>query len=139
MSKRYEHGHDKRSESHRLTRHVEGRGDPGQIYAKEHRLMPQPLGDICNPLCPLFSCGRNALFVLNKHVRGRMIRVAQCRLTGGDCIAGNCQYAVCKLNSLLPDGKCAKALEKRVKPTSDEELFRQMKNFEEYDIYDFTR
>lgn len=139
MSRRYEREYDRRSDSSKHVHRPEDRSDPRQIYAREHKLMPQPLGDNCNPLCPLFSCGRNALFVLNKHIRGRMIKAAQCRLTGGDCIAGNCQYATCKLNSLLPDGRCAKALEKKIKPASDEELFKQMKSFEEYDIYDFTR
>jgi len=38
---------------------------------------------------------------------------------------------------MLPDGKCAKALEKRIKQVSDEELFREMNEIEDYDISDF--
>ncbi|MEM4718370.1 MAG: hypothetical protein QXE81_06430 [Desulfurococcaceae archaeon] len=104
---------------------------------KEKRVSPQPLGDKCNPLCPLFICTRNALFVINKPVKGRMIKVAQCRLTGGDCINGECQYSSCRVNSLLPDGKCAKALEKKFVRPSDEEIFREMMRVEEYDLSDF--
>lgn len=103
------------------------------------RVNPQPIGDKCSVYCPLFTCTRNAVFMVNKPVKGRMIRVAQCRLTGGDCISGECQYASCKLNALLPDGKCSKALEKRVARVSDEDIFRRMRNFEEYDISDITR
>jgi hypothetical protein len=79
------------------------------------------------------------MFVVNRPFKGRMIRVAQCRLTGGDCINGDCQYASCKLNALLPDGRCAKALEKKRSVISDEELFRQMRKFEEYDISEIRR
>lgn len=104
---------------------------------REKRVAPQPLGDKCNPLCPLFICTRNALFVINKPIKGRMIKVAQCRLTGGDCINGECQYSSCRINSLLPDSKCAKALEKKFVRPSDEEIFREMMRVEEYDLSDF--
>lgn len=104
---------------------------------REKKVAPQPIGEKCNPLCPLFACTRSALFVINKPIKGRVLRVAQCRLTGGDCISGECQYASCKLNSLLPDGKCAKALEKKFSRPPDEEIFREMMRVEEYDISDF--
>ena len=106
---------------------------------EEKRVEPQPIGDRCNPLCPFFLCSRNTLMVTSKPVRGRMIKVAQCRLTGGECIGGECQYASCKLNALLPDGRCAKALEKKTKQTSDEELFREIKQIEDYDVHDFIK
>ncbi|NAZ26655.1 MAG: hypothetical protein GU348_00690 [Thermogladius sp.] len=92
-----------------------------------------PIDDKCNPLCPLFKCARNALFVTTKSYRGRTFKVAMCRLTGGECIGGECQYASCRINSLLPNGKCAKALEKKVKPLSDEELFREIQAIEDVD------
>lgn len=104
---------------------------------REKKILPQPIGDKCNPLCPLFTCTRNALFVVNKPIKGRLMRVAQCRLTGGDCINGECQYSSCRVNSLLPDGKCAKALEKKITRPSDEEIFREMMRVEEYDVSDF--
>lgn len=103
----------------------------------EKKVVPQPIGDKCNPLCPLFICTKNAQFVANKPFKGRILRVAQCRLTGGDCIGGECQYSSCRVNSLLPDGRCAKALEKRFSRPSDDEIFKQMMQFEEYDISDF--
>jgi len=106
---------------------------------EEIKVQPQPLMDKCNPLCPLFLCGRDALFIANKPIKGRILRVPQCRLTGSDCIGGECQYATCRINSLLPDGKCAKALERKAVRLTDEELFRKIKEFEEYDISDFTR
>ena len=106
---------------------------------QEKTAMPQPLGDRCNPLCPLFVCTRNAMFVINKPVKSRMVRVAQCRLTGGDCINGECQYSSCRINALLPDGRCTKALERKQSRLSDEEMFRQMRSLEEYDIRDFMR
>ncbi|MGC8982448.1 MAG: hypothetical protein ACP5KA_01635 [Desulfurococcaceae archaeon] len=109
------------------------------IRVHEQRVAPQPIGERCNPLCPFFVCGKHAMFVVNRPFKGRMIRVAQCRLTGGDCINGDCQYASCKLNALLPDGRCAKALEKKRSVISDEELFRQMRKFEEYDISEIRR
>ncbi|ACL10375.1 hypothetical protein [Desulfurococcus amylolyticus] len=133
-------------------RHYEGRGARYEktghhgSYAstrfqhlEEKRLEPQPIGDKCNPLCPFFTCNKNALMITSKPVRGKMIRVAQCRLIGGDCINGECQYASCRLNSLLPDGRCAKALERKIKQSSDEEMFKQMKQFEDYDVSDFIR
>jgi hypothetical protein len=103
---------------------------------REKRIAPQPIGEKCNPLCPLFMCTRNALFVANKPIKGRVIKVAQCRLIGGDCIGGECQYASCRLNSLLPNNKCAKALEKKFSRPPDEEIFREMMRVEEYDISD---
>lgn len=117
------------------------RGDarrPG-LEASGERVSPQPLGDKCSTYCPLFTCTRNAVFMVNKPVKGRMIRVAQCRLTGGDCISGECQYASCRINALLPDGKCSKAIEKKVSRVSDEDMFKRMRSFEEYDISDISR
>ncbi|WP_202945691.1 hypothetical protein [Thermogladius calderae] len=108
----------------------EGGFNPRQ---QAERQVPMPIDDKCNPLCPLFKCTRNALFVTTKSYRGKTFRVAMCRLTGGECIGGECQYASCRLNALLPDGKCAKALEKKVKPVSDEELFKEIQAIEDVD------
>lgn len=122
-------------------RGVYQRADAGRttVTTREKPAAPQPLGERCNAFCPLFVCTRNAMFVVNRPVKGRIVRVAQCRLTGGDCINGECQYASCRVNSLLPDGRCTKALEKKISKISDEDLFKQMRSFEEYDISDFTR
>jgi hypothetical protein len=38
---------------------------------------------------------------------------------------------------LLPDGRCAKALEKKFSRPPDEEFFREMLRVEEYDTSDF--
>lgn len=110
-----------------------------EYHHGEKRLAPQPLGDKCNPLCPFFQCSRGALLVLSKPIRGKPMKVAQCRLTGGNCINGECQYAGCRLNALLPDGRCAKALEKKVRQQSEEEIFREMMKFEDYDVHQFIR
>ncbi|MCC6043317.1 MAG: hypothetical protein LM553_00350 [Desulfurococcaceae archaeon] len=113
------------------------RHPPPEGIDRERRVLPQPIGDKCNPLCPLFVCTRNALFTANKPIKGRIVKAAQCRLTGGDCIGGECQYASCKINALLPDGRCAKALEKKFSRPPDEEFFREMLRVEEYDTSDF--
>jgi len=104
---------------------------------QQRKASPMPIGDSCNPLCPLFKCMRGALFVHNKPYRGKMVKEALCRLTGDKCVGYECQYAGCKINALLPDGKCAKALEKKYKSVSEEELFREMREFEDYDVEDF--
>ena len=137
------HGYEKREGYHR------GYHKPREEYQKqpfkkdyEHRervLQPQPLGDRCNPLCPFFICNKAALFTLNKPFRGKYMRVAYCRLTGGECIGSECQYSGCKINALLPDGRCAKALEKKTRHVSDEELFRELQSIEDYDVSDFAR
>lgn len=74
-----------------------------------------------------------------KPVRGRTLRVAVCRLTGEECIGGECQYASCRLNVLLPDGRCAKALEKKARHLSDEDMFKEIKRIEDYDAHEFIR
>ncbi|MET1159868.1 MAG: hypothetical protein ABWW65_02805 [Thermoprotei archaeon] len=99
---------------------------------------PLPLGTSCNPLCPLFRCTRGALVVVNKSYRGKIIKEAYCRLSSEKCVGAECKFASCKTNALLPDGKCAKALEKRIRITSDEELFREMQQIEDYDAEDFA-
>ncbi|MEM4481896.1 MAG: hypothetical protein QXK88_05665 [Desulfurococcaceae archaeon] len=106
---------------------------------EDRRVTPQPIGDRCNPLCLLFICSRNAFFLANRPFKGRIVKVAQCRLTGSDCIGGECQYSSCKVNSLLPNNKCSKALEKKISRTSDDDIFKEMMKFEEYDVTDFKR
>ncbi len=94
-----------------------------------------PLGDKCNPLCPFFICTRRALVVVNKPYRGKMVKVAVCRLTGEECIGAECRYASCRLNAMLQDGRCAKALERyrRRQYKSDEEMFREIESVEDYE------
>ncbi len=106
---------------------------------QQKRANPMPIGEMCNPLCPLFKCTRGALFIVNKSYRGKIIKEAYCRLSGDKCVGYECQYAGCRINALLPDGKCAKALERRYKSVSEEELFREMREYEDYDAEDFTR
>jgi len=109
-------------------------------YAKpgfKPRMSPMPIGDKCTPLCPLFRCVKGALVIVNKSYRGKMIKEAYCRLSGGKCLGTECQYSSCRINALLPDGKCAKALERKIHRESDEELFREMEKYEDYVADDF--
>jgi len=103
----------------------------------QKKMFPMPIGEKCNPLCPFFICTRRALVVGNKSYRGKIRKVAFCRLIGGECIGAECKFASCKLNALLPDGRCAKALEKKTKKTTDEDLFKEMREIEDYDVEDF--
>ncbi|MEZ0394072.1 MAG: hypothetical protein ABWK00_03395 [Desulfurococcaceae archaeon] len=59
--------------------------------------------------------------------------MAFCRLSGSECIGPECQYASCKINALLPDGRCAKALERKVRPLREEELFREIAAIDDVD------
>ncbi len=137
------HGYERREGYHR-SYHKPREDYQRQPFRKDYEqrervLQPQPLGDRCNPLCPFFICNKAALFMLNKPFRGKYMRVAYCRLTGGECIGSECQYSGCKINALLPDGRCAKALEKKTRHVSDEELFRELQSIEDYDVSDFAR
>lgn len=127
------YGHKSKYHGH----HPQNHSRRGRGFQQQRRYHPMPLGDRCNPLCPFFICTRRALVIINKSYRGKIRKVAYCRLTGSECIGSECKYASCRLNSMLPDGKCAKALEKRIKQVSDEELFREMNEIEDYDISDF--
>lgn len=110
----------------------------GFEYRREEK--PIPLNGKCNPLCPLFLCTQKALIITTKTVgEGMRKQKAMCRLTGSECISAECQYATCRINSLLPDGKCAKAIKTRHRLTSDEELFREIQSIEDYEIEEFTR
>ncbi len=100
------------------------------------RQRPTPIGVKCNPLCPLFHCTQKAVVIINKPYRGKYQKVAFCRLTGSECIGAECKYASCRVNALLPDGKCSKALERRQRISSDEELFREMESIEDIDVED---
>ena len=107
----------------------------------EHRReeKPMPIAGKCSPLCSLFYCTQRALVVMNKQVRGHVQKVAFCRLTGSECIGAECQYAACRINSLLPDGRCAKAIEAKRRPATDEELFKEMESIEDYEVDEFIR
>ena len=73
--------------------------------------------------------------MVNKPYRGKMVKVAVCRLTGEECIGAECRYASCRLNAMLQDGRCAKALERyrRRQYKSDEEMFREIESVEDYE------
>ncbi|AEM39461.1 hypothetical protein Pyrfu_1604 [Pyrolobus fumarii 1A] len=103
-------------------------GGPGK------RPQPQPLPNgRCNPLCPYFRCMNKALTITRRIVRGRMQRVALCRMVGGPCIGPDCQYAACAMHALLPDGTCAYAKEKGSKSAEEveKEILEELKKEEE--------
>lgn len=110
------------------------RGDRSKAGVVHKKILPMPIGDKCNPLCPLFKCIRGALFITNKSYRGKLLKEAMCRLSGDKCVGYECQYSSCRINALLPDGRCTKALEKKYRTVSEEELFREMREFEDYDV-----
>ncbi len=95
---------------------------------------PQPLPNgKCNPLCPYFRCMNKALVITRRTVRGRVQRVALCRMVGGPCIGPDCQYAACALHALLPDGTCAYAKEKGA-PSAEQverEIMEELRREEE--------
>jgi len=103
----------------------------------EKKLTPMPIGDRCNTLCPLFKCTRNALFIFTRIHRGKNIKEAYCRLTGDKCVGFECQYSSCKINAILPDGRCNKAIEHKYRTISDEELFKEMKEYIDLDAEDY--
>lgn len=103
------------------------------IYREKSYARPTPIGNKCNSLCPLFYCTQRALVISNKPYRGKYIKAAFCRLTGSECTGAECRYASCRINALLPDGRCAKALEKRQLIRSDEELFKEIQSIEDID------
>lgn len=77
------------------------------------------------------------LVLVNKTYRGKVVKEPYCRMTGGRCIGYECRFASCRINALLPTGQCAKALEKMSKHVSEEELLKEMKQMEDYDVEDF--
>ncbi|MCS7099234.1 MAG: hypothetical protein RMH84_00570 [Sulfolobales archaeon] len=87
---------------------------------------PKPLGSMCNNLCPLFRCARNALVLSTKVVKGYTQKVAMCRLTGDQCIGYRCQFAYCDRRALLPSGNCAFT----VKFKDGEEFFSELEKEE---------
>lgn len=107
-------------------------------FKPRKKLSPMPIGEKCTSLCPLFRCTRGALVIINRSYRGRLIKEPHCRLTGEKCVGFECKYASCRINALLPDGRCSKALEKKMKSMSDEELFKEMQEIEDYDAEDFA-
>ena len=126
-----------------------GRGSRGRGGARRDRpprrdLTPKPIGDKCNPACPLFRCSQNALMYTKKYIKGRMMTVVMCRLVGDRCIGYNCQYAYCERKYLLPDGRCAWVLRKEEEKEEDflkdleeeEKELRQMgKKVREFDDF----
>jgi len=96
-----------------------------------------PINGKCNPLCPFFYCSQRSLFVTYRREKHVNKKVVLCRLTGSECIGAECKYASCRINSLFPDGRCAKALTPSRRPASDEELFREMEAIEDFDVESF--
>ncbi len=131
------HHTGRRYEDHRRGDKRRQKGFKGKFVPKEkalsRRQRPTPIGVKCNPLCPFFFCTQRALVIINKPYRGKYQKVAFCRLTGSECIGAECRYASCRINALLPDGRCSKALEKRQRIRSDEELFREIEKIEDID------
>ncbi|MCX8184474.1 MAG: hypothetical protein RMI56_06335 [Sulfolobales archaeon] len=87
---------------------------------------PKPLGNMCNNLCPLFRCAKNALVLSTKVIKGYTQKVAMCRLTGDQCIGYRCQFAYCDRKALLPNGNCAFT----VKFKDSEEFFTELEREE---------
>lgn len=80
---------------------------PKPPYREQHiEHKPEPIGNMCNPVCPLFRCAKKALMV--KLVDGKPI--AFCTWVNDTCISYRCQYASCFQRYLLPDGKCTAAI-----------------------------
>lgn len=109
----------------------------GSAKPMEKKFLPTPIGDKCSPSCQLFRCTNNMLVLINKSYRGKVVREPYCRMTGSRCIGYECRFAGCRINALLPTGQCAKALERRSKHVSEEELLKEMKQMEDYDVEDF--
>ncbi len=135
MQKRRDYGH--RGRGRREDRSFKRpHYQPGR---QQHRpLRPMPIGDKCNPLCPFFICTKHAKVVMNEFYRGRSVKVVYCRLFGGKCIGASCKYAACKINAMLPDGRCAKAIKFEKPSYTDEELMKDIEKLEDYDIEDFS-
>ena len=93
---------------------------PAQSALQEPK--PRPIGDRCNPLCPFFRCAQKALRITTEHYRGRPVKVAMCSLVGDRCVGAQCRFAYCEKRAMLPDGRCAFAVEAKAKA---------MKSFEE--------
>jgi hypothetical protein len=104
---------------------VSFRRDPRQELNQGARQepRPKPIGDRCNPLCPFFRCSQKALRITTEHYRGRPVKVAICSLVGDRCVGSQCRFAYCEKKAMLPDGRCAFAVEskaKRMKPFEEE-------------------
>jgi hypothetical protein len=106
-------------------------------HPAQRQLRPMPIGDKCNPLCPFFVCTKHALVIVNEFYRGRSVKVAYCRLFGGKCIGPACKYASCKLNAMLPDGRCAKAIKFKKPKYTDEDLIKEAEELDDYDAEEF--
>ncbi|AFH42764.1 hypothetical protein [Fervidicoccus fontis] len=76
----------------------------------EHHQNPNPLGEKCNNLCPLFWCTKRAYQIRRDPKTGR--KYVFCTWTNDECIGAACQYASCKANYLLPNGECGYAKNK---------------------------
>jgi len=94
---------------------------------ERRELRPRPIGDKCSPLCPFFKCLKGALIIRTEYYRGRPIKVPICSWTGDRCIGPKCRYAYCEKHAMLPDGRCAFAVQARAKRQVDfeEELKRE--------------
>ena len=97
------------------SRHGKPTNGNGSSYYQAREVKPRPIGDKCNPLCPFFRCGQRALRISTEYYRGRPIKVAMCSWIGDRCIGASCRYAYCEKKAMLPDGRCAFAVERKSK------------------------
>jgi hypothetical protein len=99
-----------------------GNSQQNSVAEQRQEPKPKPIGDRCNPLCPFFRCAQKALRITVEHYRGRPVKVAMCAMVGDRCVGPQCRFAYCEKRAMLPDGRCAFAVEAKS---------RAMKSFEE--------
>ena len=105
-------------------RHGNDRNPAHQAVEARQEPKPKPIGDRCNPLCPFFRCGQKALRITTEYYRGRPVKVAMCAIVGDRCVGTQCRFAYCEKRAMLPDGRCAYAVEAKSRLTKsfEEEL-----------------
>lgn len=94
---------------------------PQRPHYEERPAEPSPINGNCNPLCPLFWCGKRAYQIRRDPSTGR--KYVYCTWIGDECIGASCQYASCRNNYLLPDGSCAWVKQKKISESETEEEF----------------
>ncbi|MCS7111947.1 MAG: hypothetical protein N3D82_03530 [Ignisphaera sp.] len=85
---------------------------------------PKPIGSMCSPSCPLFKCSKRVLIV--NLINGKP--TPYCSWVNDNCIGYKCQYAMCTVRYLLPDGKCLSAI--RTEPKSEDEFIKELESRE---------
>jgi len=121
-NKRYDDRHQRRFEGYRKPyrkddwRRKTERREP----IEKQKIEPKPINGKCNPLCPLFWCGKRAYQPRRDRVTGRLF--VFCTWIGDECIGASCQYAGCRMNYLMPDGSCGWVKQKSME-TKRKEIF----------------